>query len=187
MSETTEKVLDYLGEKPRKVAFVVPASGSKERKAAAPAHGKLHKLPKKSVRTKVVTGTKPAMAVSGGRSAFRPYRASALSAHAPGRLAAKLDVDVVRLLNVAAISERTYQRRQADKKPFLEEESDRLMRVARVSQEAERVFRSGAKASRWLSADNLILGASPLELLGSDDGAHDVEFELVRVEHGDFA
>ena len=56
-----------------------------------------------------------------------------------------------------------------------------------VARETERVFGDVAKARRWLSADNRILGGRPLDLLATDAGARDVEYELVRIDHGDLA
>ena len=49
------------------------------------------------------------------------------------------------------------------------------------------VFGDVGKARRWLSADNRILGGRPLDLLATDAGARDVEYELVRIDHGDLA
>ena len=63
-----------------------------------------------------------------------------------------------------------------------------MLRVARVAQEAERVFDNPEKARAWLSKRSAILGGvTPLELLGTDAGARDVEAELTRIEWGDFA
>lgn len=68
-----------------------------------------------------------------------------------------------------------------------EAESDRVLRIARVASEAERVFGDAAKAGRWLSSVCTILGAKPLDLLATDAGACDVEYELMRIDQGNFA
>ncbi|WP_212745302.1 MbcA/ParS/Xre antitoxin family protein [Thermomonas fusca] len=52
---------------------------------------------------------------------------------------------------------------------------------------AQTVFDNTEKAKRWMATPNLILGATPLDLLGTDEGAKRVEDELTRIEHGDFA
>jgi putative toxin-antitoxin system antitoxin component (TIGR02293 family) len=65
------------------------------------------------------------------------------------------------------------------------EESDRLVRLARVAGQAITVLGSGETASRWLRRPNRALGgAVPLELLDTDPGARRVEQELGRIEHG---
>lgn len=164
MSETVDKVLDYLGEKPRK-----------ERAAAAlkrtPVTGQWVEV-KRRASTTVVE---------------KSVRAPQLPSRAVGRLAAKLLVTPEVVLHVSDISERTFQRRQANQELLTEAESDRVLRIARVAREAERVFGNGDKASRWLSVVSRVLGAKPLDLLATDAGARDVEYELVRIDHGDFA
>jgi putative toxin-antitoxin system antitoxin component (TIGR02293 family) len=71
--------------------------------------------------------------------------------------------------------------------PLSEAESDRALRVARIADEAERVFGDSDKARRWLSAGSHILGAKPLDLLATDAGAREVEAELIRIDFGDFS
>ncbi|WNH54209.1 antitoxin Xre/MbcA/ParS toxin-binding domain-containing protein [Stenotrophomonas oahuensis] len=66
-------------------------------------------------------------------------------------------------------------------------ESDRVLRVARVVSEAERVFGDATKAGRWLSSVSTILGGKPQDLLATDAGARDVEYELMRIDQVDFA
>jgi putative toxin-antitoxin system antitoxin component (TIGR02293 family) len=111
-----------------------------------------------------------------------------LDATVVGTLARKLAVDEPFLLRLASIRARTYQRRKSDKLPLTETEADRVLRVARIAQEAERVFGGPDKATRWLSRPSAVLGgAAPLALLGTDAGARDVEAELTRIEWGDLA
>lgn len=172
MSETVDKVLDYLGEKPRKGGAGMPVASDLRKRALAASAGKAAGA-KKARKGAVVIGS--------------IRRAPQLSSRAVGRLAEKLSVAPEKVLDVSDISERTFHRRQADQKPFTEAESDRVMRIARVAREAERVFGSREKASRWLSADSRILGTRPLDLLATDAGARDVEYELVRIDHGDYA
>lgn len=102
-------------------------------------------------------------------------------------LAGKLDVDESLLLDVSSITQRTFHRRQEQHQTLTATETDRVLRIARVASEAERVFGSEEKARRWLSKENRMLGAKPLEMLATDAGAREVEAELTRIDWGDFA
>ncbi len=67
-------------------------------------------------------------------------------------------------------------------------ESDRVHRLERISNEANRVFGSEEKANRWLRKPNRALEkAVPIDLLESETGAQVVEEMLVRIEHGMFS
>ena len=102
-------------------------------------------------------------------------------------LSAKLGIPVSELLPVIGIPERTALRRQ--KEGYLKpDEADRLLRVARVLEEASRVFGSEAKAARWLNEPSVMFSdAAPLLLLESDAGTQVVTEELIRIDFGDFA
>jgi putative toxin-antitoxin system antitoxin component (TIGR02293 family) len=79
---------------------------------------------------------------------------------------------------------RTLARRKRERK-LHPDESDRLVRVARVATEAVRILGSDAKASHWLHRANTALGGEiPIELLRSDLGAKQVENVLGRIEFG---
>lgn len=120
-------------------------------------------------------------------NATTSVRAPKLASAVVGRLADRLSVSQETVLIVSDIKLRTFHRRQEKREALTEAESDRIMRIARVAEEAERVFGSGEKSKRWLSTDNRILGARPLDLLATDAGSRDVENELVRIDYGDFA
>jgi putative toxin-antitoxin system antitoxin component (TIGR02293 family) len=65
------------------------------------------------------------------------------------------------------------------------EQSDRLVRVARVIAAAEETFGSREKAGTWLRRPTTTLaGESPLDLLDTDEGAREVETLLGRIAHG---
>ncbi|AZO78713.1 toxin-antitoxin system antitoxin component family protein [Bosea sp. Tri-49] len=65
------------------------------------------------------------------------------------------------------------------------EQSDRLMRAARVIAEAEVTFGSQDKAGRWLRRPTSALdGEKPLALLDTGEGAAQVEALLGRIAHG---
>jgi len=78
------------------------------------------------------------------------------------------------------------RRRQAGQ--LSPEESDRAVRLARITAHAERVFGDPAKAHRWLRKPSpMIEGSVPLALLRSETGAHVVEKTLHRIDYGMFA
>ena len=65
------------------------------------------------------------------------------------------------------------------------EQSDRLVRILRVIEQAEQTFADVAKARIWLRRPTTALGDhAPLDLLDTDIGAREVEILLGRIEHG---
>jgi putative toxin-antitoxin system antitoxin component (TIGR02293 family) len=79
---------------------------------------------------------------------------------------------------------RTIARRKKEKK-LRPDESDRLVRVARIGSIAESVLGSEAKAAAWLREPNRALGGvAPLEILDNDIGIKQVEEILGRIEYG---
>jgi putative toxin-antitoxin system antitoxin component (TIGR02293 family) len=65
------------------------------------------------------------------------------------------------------------------------EQSDRLVRVARLIAVAEETFGSQEKANIWLRRPTTALGGDrPLDLLDTDEGARQVETLLGRIGHG---
>jgi putative toxin-antitoxin system antitoxin component (TIGR02293 family) len=94
-------------------------------------------------------------------------------------------------LPTAAISQliqiptRTLTRRKSEGK-LTPEESDRLVRAARVFGRAMELFEGEADAARlWLTAPQPALGGLvPLELSGTEVGATEVEALIGRLEHG---
>lgn len=65
------------------------------------------------------------------------------------------------------------------------EQSDRLLRVARVIAAAEEVFGTQDKAGLWLRRPTTALdGEQPLDLLDTEEGAREVETLLMRISHG---
>ncbi len=79
-------------------------------------------------------------------------------------------------------SRRTLRRRGAR---LSVEESDRIVRIARIFALAEDVFANGERAQTWLRRPNRALDHErPLELLDTDSGARAVEQVLERIAHG---
>lgn len=93
--------------------------------------------------------------------------------------------DAIRLVQ---ISPRTMHRRKEAGR-LSPEESDRLVRAARVMSRARRLFENDEKATnRWLSTPQPALaGATPLEYATTELGAREVEALINRLEHGVFS
>jgi putative toxin-antitoxin system antitoxin component (TIGR02293 family) len=90
-----------------------------------------------------------------------------------------------RLMRVIQINERTAQRRR-ERGALSPEESDRVARIARVSQRAIDSLGDESRAREWLKRPNRALqDAAPLDLLSTDGGSELVTDELGRIEYGD--
>jgi putative toxin-antitoxin system antitoxin component (TIGR02293 family) len=139
------------------------------------------------IEVKKVTGGKVSFRKSPKATSLNVKSKVILRPDAIDRLANKLDVADFVILDVSGISERTFHRRQQQGESLTPEETDRILRIARVAGEAERVFGDAEKSRRWLARDNAVLGAAPLSLLATDAGSRDVESELLRIDWGDFA
>jgi putative toxin-antitoxin system antitoxin component (TIGR02293 family) len=83
------------------------------------------------------------------------------------------------------ISPRTLKHRRARGEHFSHEETDRLVRVARIIALAENVFGNLTKALLWLrSPDDRIGDRKPLSLLHTDAGGRLVESMLWQIDEG---
>ena len=99
-------------------------------------------------------------------------------------LADALDVTLDRLAALLDIPPATFYRRKKARR-LARQESDRLMRFARLWWLARNVFESEAGARSWLTAPQFGLrGAVPLEYAGTETGAREVEDLLRRIEYG---
>ena len=82
---------------------------------------------------------------------------------------------------------RTIARRKKEQK-LQADESDRLLRLARVGAQAAATLGSEEKAVQWLRRPNRALGnRAPLDLIDSDIGTRQVEEVLGRIEHGNIS
>jgi putative toxin-antitoxin system antitoxin component (TIGR02293 family) len=80
---------------------------------------------------------------------------------------------------------RTLAHRRARHEALTAEESDRLVRVARLTAMAETIFGDDQRAGRWLRKPKASIdGRTPLQLLATEAGARLVEEALVRIDHG---
>ena len=93
-------------------------------------------------------------------------------------------IPLLTLARVVGLPARTLARRKKERR-LRADESDRLLRLARVAAGAEDVLGAQDKAGRWLQKPNRALGGiAPLDLLDTDLGAEEVVTVLGRIEHG---
>jgi putative toxin-antitoxin system antitoxin component (TIGR02293 family) len=85
------------------------------------------------------------------------------------------------------LPQRTIARRKKKQK-LQADESDRLLRLARVGGQAAATLGGEERAVQWLRRPNRALGnRAPLELIDSDIGTRQVEEVLGRIEHGNIS
>ena len=83
------------------------------------------------------------------------------------------------------VPRRTLVHRKSRHEALTQEESDRAVRMARISSLAEEVFGDDAKASRWLRKVKVRFAQrSPLEMLRTEAGARLVEEMLLQLDYG---
>ena len=83
------------------------------------------------------------------------------------------------------VPRRTLTHRRARREALSRDESDRVVRVARVVALCEKVFGERERSWRWLrSAKRQFQGRAPLQLLATEVGARLVEELLYRVDEG---
>jgi putative toxin-antitoxin system antitoxin component (TIGR02293 family) len=100
-------------------------------------------------------------------------------------MAVELSMDRAAVAKVAGISGRTLSRRIASHSLLSAEESDRMVRLARVLAFANDTLGDRSKVSRWLQTPNRVLnGSTPFELLDTDAGVQSVETVLGRIAYG---
>ena len=103
-------------------------------------------------------------------------------------LARSMGVTKKELAELIQISTRTLNRRQKEGK-LKGDESDRLLRFARIFAQALDLFEGDQEAAQdWLSSEVPALkGATPLEASKTEEGVREVEDLIVRLEQGVFA
>ena len=102
------------------------------------------------------------------------------------RLAANMDMTADGVADMIGIPQRTLARRKSEK-VFTADESDRLLRAARVFAKALRLFDGDRDAAvEWLTTLKIALGAAPVTLMSSEVGAREVERVIGALEHGIF-
>ena len=117
-----------------------------------------------------------------GRSLAGSFRLKYAAVENLGEFLGKSAAALMRFIEA---NERTAQRRK-EQGTLTPEESDRIARIARVTQRAIEAFGNRAQAREWLTRPNRALqGFAPLGLLATDAGASLVTDELGRIETGD--
>jgi len=83
------------------------------------------------------------------------------------------------------VPRRTLAHRKNRRESLTHDESDRAVRIARITALAEEVFGDDSKAARWLrKAKSRFEGRSPLEMLRTEAGARLVEEMLLQLDYG---
>ncbi len=92
------------------------------------------------------------------------------------------------LATAIGISQRTLTRRKVEKK-LSKFESDRLVSIARLLEQAAELFDNDkAKTVSWLNAPNRGLGGrTPLQMAQTETGCREVENLIGRLENGVFS
>jgi putative toxin-antitoxin system antitoxin component (TIGR02293 family) len=108
-----------------------------------------------------------------------------LSYEALERLRRALDLPLSRFGELIRIPPRTLARRREAKR-LQPEESDRLLRLAKIVGLAIQLFEGGLEEARaWLLTPQQALGnAIPLQFAANEVGAREVENLIGRLEHG---
>jgi len=98
-----------------------------------------------------------------------------------------LDVTTRDLAQIVGITQSTLSRRRQHG-PFNADESERIVRIARLFNHAVRAMESKETARKWLKEPARALGGeSPLRFADTEPGAREVERLLTRLEHGVFS
>ena len=108
-----------------------------------------------------------------------------LSYEALERLRRTLGISLSQFAALVGIPPRTLARRKTAKR-LSSEESDRLLRLSRITGLTLRLFEGALPESRtWLIASNPALGgAAPLDFATTEIGAREVENLIGRLEYG---
>ncbi len=102
------------------------------------------------------------------------------------RLMGNMNISSDRLAEIVGIPRRTLMRRKTETR-FTSEESERLLRGARVFAMTLRLFDGDRDAAvEWLLTLESALGKPPADLLDTEVGARDVERVIGALEHGVF-
>lgn len=86
------------------------------------------------------------------------------------------------------IPARTLKHRKSRREPLTPDESDKLVRLVRVYDQAVRVLGGQKKALHWLNEPKKRFdGRTPMQMLRTDLGSRMVEEMIGQIEHGIFA
>ena len=83
------------------------------------------------------------------------------------------------------VPRRTLAHRKAKSQTLSKEESDKAVRVARITSSAEQVFGESERAWRWLRKPKRYFdGKTPIDMLATEAGARLVEEMIVQIDDG---
>src|SRR6185503_11269571 len=100
------------------------------------------------------------------------------------RFAENIGLPAEQVGTMLGIPKRTLARRKVEKR-FQPDESDRLLRAARVFARTLRLFDGDREAAtEWLTTLEIALNAAPMDLVQTDVGAREVERVIGALEHG---
>jgi putative toxin-antitoxin system antitoxin component (TIGR02293 family) len=100
----------------------------------------------------------------------------------------RMDLSAIATIESLGLAKRTIARRLQERQALTSEESERVVRLARVLAQATNNLGSVEKARRWLQKPNRALGGEvPIRMLDTDIGANAVLEELGRIDYGVFA
>ena len=133
--------------------------------------------------------------ILGGRNAFKKkivtsaelvkITRAGLPASILDTLARELAIRRIAVAQLLGISERTLSRRVTANSRLTPEESDRLIRLARLLALARETLGDMEKAAHWLKTANRALdGDSPFDRLDTDEGVRSVERVLGHIAYG---
>jgi putative toxin-antitoxin system antitoxin component (TIGR02293 family) len=138
--------------------------------------------------TTIAAGRRPGASI-GVKAGAPPDLVRQLEAGLPYSAVEKLrkatGLTLERIGRLARISDRTLARRRQDGR-LSPEESERILRLARVFEQALSLFEGNqAAAMRWLETPRPVFGRkSALEFAQTDIGAREVEDTIERIEYG---
>jgi putative toxin-antitoxin system antitoxin component (TIGR02293 family) len=104
------------------------------------------------------------------------------------RFVANIDLPADLIADVIGVPRRTLARRKVEGR-FKPDESDRLLRLARVFAKSLHLFDGDREAAKlWLTDVNIALGGvAPLDYARNSIGADEVEALVDRIEYGIFS
>jgi len=101
------------------------------------------------------------------------------------RVAKVLSMTTDMLATKLGISPRTVRDQRKKVGRLSRENSEKLVRIARIQRLARTIFTNDDAVSQWLSSPAPSLdGLSPIDLLDTDTGAREVESTLQGIAHG---
>ncbi len=108
-----------------------------------------------------------------------------LPARAFETVAAALDLSVDELAATLGVSPRTIRDQRMKRARLSRETTEKLVRIARIQNQARRVFSTNDAVSGWLSSPSPALaGSRPIDLLDTDLGSREVEAVINGIAYG---